>query len=223
MIRLVVADDQAAIREALATVLDLFDDIEVIGTAADGAAAVALVTGRLAGEPVDVVLMDLRMPGTDGIDATGQLTEQAPDTAVVVLSTFADEDSVLAALGAGARGYLTKDSGRDDIVRAVRAAAAGQSVLDTAVQQRLIAAATANVSTRDLSRNKGGPALEITPREREVLGLIGQGLPNGAIAQRLFVSEATVKTHINNLFAKLSIHDRAEAVRLAIQHGLDRN
>lgn len=215
MIRLVVADDQAAIREALATVLDLYDDLEVVGTASDGAEAVTLVTGRAPAEPVDVVLMDLRMPGTDGIEATAQLAERAPGTAVVVLSTFADEDSVLAALGAGARGYLTKDSGRDHIVRAVRAAAAGQAVLDTAVQQRLIAAATGN---RRESRSQ--PPLDITPREREVLGLIGAGLPNSAIAQRLFVSEATVKTHINNLFAKLGLRDRAEAVRLAIQHGL---
>lgn len=212
MIRLVVADDQAAIREALATVLDLFDDIDVVATAADGAAAVELVAAH---DPVHVVLMDLRMPGTDGIEATRRLADQSPDTAVVVLSTFADEDSVLAALGAGAKGYLTKDSGRDDILRAVRAAAAGQAVLDTAVQQRLIAAATAKLTKPPIRAR-----LDLTPREREVLGLIGEGLPNGAIAERLFVSEATVKTHINNLFAKLGIRDRAEAVRLAIQHGL---
>jgi len=210
MIRLVVADDQTAIREALAAVLDLYDDIEVVGQAADGAEAV-----RLAGEhSAEVVLMDLRMPGTDGVAATRLLAETHPEIAVVVLTTFADDDSVLAALGAGARGYLTKDSGRADIVRAVRAAAAGQAVLDPGVQQRLVATATARVAT--------GAALELdlTPREREVLALIGQGLPNAAIAQKLFVSEATVKTHINNLFAKLSVRDRAEAVRLAIQHGL---
>ncbi|HEX2904571.1 MAG TPA: response regulator transcription factor [Jatrophihabitans sp.] len=216
MIRLLVADDQAAIREALATVLDLFEDITVVGSAADGAAAVRLVAEQA---PVDVVLMDLRMPGTDGVEATRQLAEQAPDTAVVVLSTFADEDSVLAALGAGARGYLTKDSGRDDIVRAVRAAAAGQAVLDAAVQQRVIRAVAASAA-QSAAPARATPPLNITPREREVLGLIGAGLPNGAIAQRLFVSEATVKTHINNLFAKLDIRDRAEAVRLAIQHGL---
>ena len=211
MIRLLVADDQAAIREALATVLDLFDDIEVVGQAADGAEAVRLAEQHTP----DVVLMDLRMPGTDGIEATRQLAERQPDIAVVVLTTFADDESVLAALGAGARGYLTKDSGRADILRAVQAAAAGQSVLDPAVQQRLIAAASKNLPIA-----KAETPLDITPREREVLGLIGAGLPNAAIAERLFVSEATVKTHINNLFAKLNIRDRAEAVRLAIQHGL---
>ncbi len=211
MIKLLVADDQAAIREALATVLDLFDDIEVVGQAADGAEAVALAEQR---RP-DVVLMDLRMPGTDGIEATRQLADRHPEIAVVVLTTFADDESVLAALGAGARGYLTKDSGRADILRAVQAAAAGQSVLDPAVQQRLIAAASKNIPNAAIET-----PLDITPREREVLGLIGEGLPNAAIAERLFVSEATVKTHINNLFAKLNLRDRAEAVRLAIRHGL---
>lgn len=210
MIRLLVADDQTAIREALATLLDLFDDVEVVGQAADGAEAVRLAAER----GPDVVLMDLRMPGLDGIEATRRLAEQQPDISVVVLTTFADDESVLAALSAGARGYLTKDSGRDDIHRAVQAAAAGQAVLDPLVQQRLIAAASKSTPTAVAA------PLDITPREREVLGLIGAGLPNAAIAQQLFVSEATVKTHINNLFAKLNLRDRAEAVRLAIQHGL---
>jgi DNA-binding NarL/FixJ family response regulator len=151
----------------------------------------------------------------DGIEATRRLSEEHPETAVVVLTTFADDDSILAALSAGARGYLTKNAGRQDIVRAIRAAAAGQSVLDREVQDRLLA----TVRTRPSSPGQSLPA-DLTPREREVLTLIGQGLPNRAIAQQLFISEATVKTHINNLFAKADIRDRADAVRRALAAGL---
>ncbi len=249
-IRVVVADDQTAIREALATLLGLFDDIDVVATAADGTAAV----DAAARTAPDVVLMDLRMPGTDGVEATRMIGERHPEVAVVVLSTFADEESVLAALGAGARGYLTKDSGRDDIARAIRAAAAGQAVLDRTVQARLIAAVTAPPSPTaappsptaapsvpaatpppaptpapampakaagGVGATGAGPR-ELTPREREVLILIGEGLSNRAIARELFVSEATVKTHINNLFAKAGLRDRAEAVRYAFAYGLVR-
>jgi DNA-binding NarL/FixJ family response regulator len=221
-IRVVVADDQTAIREALATLLGLFPDIDVVATAPDGAEAVTAV-GR---ENPDVVLMDLRMPGVDGVEATRQIGARHPDVAVVVLTTFADEEAVLAALGAGARGYLTKDAGRDDIARAIRAAAAGQAILDRAVQARLIAAATASPSSPPAGPPAAAGAVpapaELTPREREVLTLIGEGLSNRAIARQLFVSESTVKTHINNLFAKAGLRDRAEAVRYAFTHGLVR-
>jgi DNA-binding NarL/FixJ family response regulator len=155
------------------------------------------------------------MPVLDGIEATRRLTEEHPEVAVVVLTTFADDDSILAALSAGAPGYLTKNAGRQDIIRAIRAAAAGQSVLDREVQDRLLA------TVRAKPKPAGQPLPgDLTPREREVLALIGQGLPNRAIAERLFVSEATVKTHINNLFAKADIRDRADAVRRAIAAGL---
>ncbi|MEE1820245.1 response regulator transcription factor [Streptomyces sp. SP18ES09] len=212
LIHVVVADDQAAVREPLAMVLALTADISVVATAANGHE----VLDAVAETPVDVVLMDLRMPGMDGTEATRRLSESHPDVAVVVLTTFADDDSVMAALGAGARGYLTKNAGREDIARAIRAAAAGQSVLDQEVRDRLLAAVTG------AQRSAPGEPLpgDLTPREREVLALIGQGLPNRAIAERLFVSEATVKTHINNLFAKAGIRDRAEAVRRAIAAGL---
>ncbi|MGJ5899104.1 response regulator [Streptomyces niveiscabiei] len=209
-LRVIVADDQATVREPLAAVLDLADDIDVVAAAADGTGVLAAV----AAGPVDVVLMDLRMPVLDGIETTRRLSDAHPEVAVVVLTTFADDDSILAALGAGARGYLTKNAGRQDIVRAIRAAAAGQSVLDHEVQDRLLATL----------RTTPTPALplppNLTPREREVLTLIGQGLPNRAIAEKLFVSEATVKTHINNLFTKADIRDRADAVRRAIAAGL---
>ncbi|KUF13255.1 response regulator transcription factor [Streptomyces silvensis] len=210
-LRVVVADDQAAVREPLAAVLALADDIDVVAAAANGDEVLAAVAaGR-----VDVVLMDLRMPVMDGIEATRRLAEQHPDVAVVVLTTFADDDSILGALGAGARGYLTKNAGRQDITRAIRAAAAGQSVLDREVQDRLLATARTRVPA------PGQPLPDdLTPREREVLTLIGQGLPNRGIAEKLFISEATVKTHINNLFAKAGIRDRADAVRRAIEAGL---
>ncbi|MER6779453.1 MULTISPECIES: response regulator transcription factor [unclassified Streptomyces] len=209
-VKVVVADDQAAVREPLATVLSLFRDIDVVATATDGYEVLAAV----AAGPVDVVLMDLRMPGMDGTEATRRLCAEHPGVAVVVLTTFADDDSILGALGAGARGYLTKNAGREDIARAIRAAAAGQSVLDREVQARLLAA---------VHTHRPEPASlpqDLTLREREVLTLIGQGLPNRAIAERLFISEATVKTHINNLFAKAHIRNRADAVRLAIGAGL---
>ncbi|WP_328303375.1 response regulator transcription factor [Streptomyces sp. NBC_00435] len=213
-LRVVVADDQAAVREPLAAVLGLSEDIDVVEAAADGTEVLAAV----AAGPVDVVLMDLRMPVMDGIETTRRLGEQYPQVAVVVLTTFADDDSILGALGAGARGYLTKNAGRQDIVRAIRAAAAGQSVLDREVQDRLLATAR-NTTART---PEPVPALpeDLTPREREVLALIGQGLPNRGIAEKLFISEATVKTHINNLFAKTGIRDRAAAVRRAIEAGL---
>ncbi|MDX2548625.1 response regulator [Streptomyces sp. WI04-05B] len=210
-LRVIVADDQAAVREPLAAVLGLAEDIDVVAAAADGNG----VLDAVAAGPVDVVLMDLRMPVLDGIETTRRVSDEHPEVAVVVLTTFADDDSILAALSAGARGYLTKNAGRQDIVRAIRAAAAGQSVLDREVQDRLLA----TVRARPTASGQRLPA-DLTPREREVLTLIGQGLPNRAIAEKLFVSEATVKTHINNLFAKADIRDRADAVRRAIAAGL---
>lgn len=210
-LRVIVADDQAAVREPLAAVLGMAEDIDVVASAADGTEVLAAV----AAGPVDVVLMDLRMPVMDGTEATRRLTEEHPEVAVVILTTFADDDSILAALSAGAIGYLTKNAGRQDITRAIRAAAAGQSVLDREVQNRLLE----TVRTKPPAPGQPLPG-DITPREREVLTLIGQGLPNRAIAEKLFISEATVKTHINNLFAKADIKDRADAVRRAIGAGL---
>lgn len=210
-LRVVVADDQAAVREPLAAVLGMAEDIDVVASAADGTEVLAAV----AAGPVDVVLMDLRMPVMDGTEATRRLTEEHPEVAVVILTTFADDDSVLAALSAGASGYLTKNAGRQDITRAIRAAAAGQSVLDREVQNRLLQ----TVRTKPPAPGQPLPG-DLTPREREVLTLIGQGLPNRAIAERLFISEATVKTHINNLFTKADIKDRADAVRRALGAGL---
>lgn len=216
-LKVVVADDQAAVREPLAAVLGLAEDIDVVASAADGTEVLAAV----AAGPVDVVLMDLRMPVMDGIEATRRLSEEHPEVAVVVLTTFADDESILGALGAGARGYLTKNAGRQDITRAIRAAGAGQSVLDREVQDRLLATARAKAPAAATEQAARQPLPDdLTPREREVLALIGQGLSNRGIAETLFISEATVKTHINNLFAKAHIRDRADAVRRAIGAGM---
>jgi DNA-binding NarL/FixJ family response regulator len=202
----VLADDQRVVREGLATLLGLLPGIEVVGTASDGEEAVELVE-RLRPE---VVLMDIRMPRCDGVEATRRLRERGSPTHVIVLTTYADDRSVIEALRAGARGFLTKDSGAEEIERAIAAVARGEAAIDPAVQHHLVEA----VATK--------PELPhgLTPREAEVLGLIAQGLSNGEIATRLFVSEATVKTHVNHVFAKIGVRDRAQAVAYAYRHGL---
>ena len=218
-IRVVVADDQTAVREGLVLLLDLLDDVEVVGAAADGEAAVRLVDEHGA----DVVLMDLRMPRLDGVAATRRIRTDHPSTQVVVLTTYAEDADILSALGAGALGYLTKDAGRAQIAQAIRAAAAGQAVLDPAVQQRLLAAASggsAAAGSSDSGPSTGTAPDGLTRREVDVLRLIADGLSNREIASRLFLSEATVKSHINRLFAKTGVRDRAQAVQYAYRHRL---
>jgi DNA-binding NarL/FixJ family response regulator len=218
-LRLLVVDDQAAIREALAMMLDMTPGISVVGTGSDGHEAVDLVTEL---HP-DVVLMDLRMPRMDGIAATAAICARFSDVAVVVLTTFDDDASIVAALGAGARGYLTKQAGRADIARAVQSAHAGQAVLDPAVQARLVAAAVAGANPPPAQGPSSAPAAlpdGLSAREAEVLALIAAGRSNKEIAGELFVSEATVKTHINNIFGKAGLRDRAQAVHYAFTRGL---
>jgi DNA-binding NarL/FixJ family response regulator len=212
-VRVLVVDDQALVREGLMTLLDAAPDITPVAAAADGEEAVALSSRH---RP-DVVLMDLRMPRLDGVEATRRIREAQPDTEIVVLTTHADDDSILDALRAGARGYLTKDAGIVEISRAVHAAADHQALLDPVVQSRLIAAAGA---ARRPAPSATSLPDELTPREAEVLSLIARGLSNGEIAETLVVSEATVKTHINHLFAKIGARDRAQAVHYAYTHGL---
>lgn len=214
-IRVIVADDQAAVREGLVTLLDLDPQITVVAEAADGKQALSSVATT---DP-DVVLMDLHMPVMDGIEATARIAADHPRTKVVVLTTYADDASIYGALQAGALGYLTKDSGREDIVRAVVAAAAGQAVLDGEVQRRLVSAAS-TARPNPLPQAAVPLPDSLTTREVEVLRLIAAGRSNTQIAGELFVSEATVKTHINHLFAKTGARDRAQAVRYAYRHGL---
>ena len=211
-VRVVVADDQRVVREGLVTSLSVLPGVEVVGAAADGEQAVALV-GR---HRPQVVLMDLRMPRLDGVAATRQIVRDYPATAVVVLTTYADDDSILAALRAGALGYLTKDATRVQIDRALHAAAEGQSMLDPAVRARLVAAAGAGPDSAPSRPLPDG----LTTREAQVLSLIATGRTNAQIAADLVVSQSTVKTHINNIFAKTGVTDRAQAVRYAYTHDL---
>jgi DNA-binding NarL/FixJ family response regulator len=210
-VRVLIADDQRVVREGLATIVGAFPDTEVVGLAGDGVEALELLAARAP----DVVLMDLRMPRMDGVEATRAARETHPGVPVVVLTTFADDESILAALSAGAAGYLTKDAAREDIRRALDAAVAGQSVLDPAAQAALLKAARQAPPPRPTTLPDG-----LTEREAEVLTLIATGLSNAEIAARLFVAETTVKTHVNRIFAKTGSRDRAQATAYAHRHGL---
>jgi DNA-binding NarL/FixJ family response regulator len=214
-IRVLLADDQRVVREGLATLLGLLDGVEVVGTASDGN-EVLEQAGAL--HP-DVVLMDLRMPRCDGVEAARRLRESHPDIKVLMLTTYADDRSVIDALRAGARGYLTKDIGADEIRRALDQVTRGQAAIDPTVQHHLVDAITAGPSAPD---SRPVPELPdgLTPREAEVLALIAQGLSNSEIAEQLFVNETTVKSHVNHLFAKTGVRDRAQAVTYAYRHGL---
>jgi DNA-binding NarL/FixJ family response regulator len=211
-IRVVIADDQRVVRDGLALLVGLIADIELAGSAADGAEAVEVAER----ERPDVVLMDLRMPELDGVEATRRIRAALPETQVLVLTTYADDESLFPALQAGARGYLTKDASAEEIEQAIRALAAGRTHLDAAVQQRLVSAV---VDERPAARGLEVPD-GLTTRETEVLKLIAAGLSNAEIAAALVVSGATVKTHVNRIFAKTGARDRAQAVRYAYERGI---
>jgi DNA-binding NarL/FixJ family response regulator len=207
VIRVLLADDQRVVREGLGTLLGLLDGIELVGTAADGQEALDLA----AAERPDVVLMDLRMPRMDGIEAIKRLAARGIST--IALTTYADDASVLGALRAGARGYLTKDAGAEQIRAAVEAVARGEAALDPAIQHHVLAAVSA-------PQDAGEAPDDLTPREIEVLGLIAEGLTNTEIAEKLVVSSATVKSHVNHIFAKIGVRDRAQAVVYAYANNL---
>ncbi|MFJ7249843.1 response regulator [Kitasatospora sp. NPDC098652] len=227
-IRVLVADDQTVVREGIVMLLGLLPGIEVVGAAADGEEAVTLVERH---HP-DVVLMDLRMPRMDGVEATRRIRAAHPGTEVVVLTTYADDESLFPALQAGARGYLTKDAGGEQIAKAIADVRAGAAGLSPQVQLRLLERLSEGPAKSATPSAPGAPSPErsaarggelpdgLTVREAEVLALIAEGLSNAEIAQRLFVSQATVKTHINNLFAKTAVRDRAQAVAYAFRHGI---
>jgi len=242
-LRIVIADDQASVREGLVLLLDALPDIEVIGAAADGEQALALVAEH---DP-DAILLDLHMPVLDGIGATRRLASERPEVAVVVLTTYADDTTVLDALRAGARSYLTKDADRMDIARALHAAARGLSVLGPQVQATLLAAtvsagqaSTGQAPSRTSAAGQSAAAVSapatpptagtqpkavpppdgLTQREAEILALIADGLTNTEIAARLFLSNHTVKTHISRIFAKTGSRDRAAAIGYAHRHNI---
>jgi DNA-binding NarL/FixJ family response regulator len=218
-LRVVIADDQASVREGLVLLLGGLPGIDVVGAAADGEQALTLV----AEQHPDAILLDLHMPVLDGIGATRRLVAEHPGVAIVVLTTYADDGSVIEALQAGARSYLTKDADRTDIARALQAAAGGLTVFDPRVRATLLAAASsAPPAAGPGSAPSSAPAPEppdgLTHREVEILGLMAQGLTNPEIAERLFLSNHTVKTHINRIFAKTGSRDRVAAVGYAQRH-----
>ena len=224
-VRVLIADDQKIVREGLVSLIGLLPGIDVVGAAIDGDDAVRQARDL---HP-DVVLMDLNMPRCNGVEATERLREEQPETRVVVLTTYSDDAWVFSALQAGARGFLTKDAGADEIHRAITAVAAGHAQLDPSVQSRLLDALGSGErfgvagAIADPAAGEPGPARppdELTPREAEVLARIAAGLSNTEIAAALFVSEATVKTHINHIFAKTGLRDRAQLVGYAFRHGL---
>lgn len=203
-VRVVVADDHPVVRSGLVALLGLEADLEVVGEADDGAQAVTLAREL---RP-DLVLMDLRMPGTDGAEATARIVTELPDVRVLVLTTYETDTDILRAVEAGATGYLLKDTPRAQLVAGVRAAARGESALSPSVARRLV----------QQVRGDGGERL--TPREREVLAGVARGLSNAAIGRELFIAEATVKTHLLRAFAKLGVDDRTRAVTVAIERGI---
>jgi DNA-binding NarL/FixJ family response regulator len=213
-LRLVIADDQASVRQGLVLLLDAVPGIEVVGAAADGERALDLV----AEHHPDAILLDLHMPVLDGIGAIRRLTAEHPEVAIVVLTTYADDSSVLDALRAGARSYLTKDADYTEIARALRAAAGGLTVFDPRVHATLLAA------TEAAPKAKPAPSAPLpdgmTQREAEILGMIARGMTNPEIAAQLFLSNHTVKTHISRIFAKTGSRDRAAAIGYAHSHNI---
>ncbi|MDI2130246.1 response regulator transcription factor [Yinghuangia seranimata] len=204
VIRLLLADDHPVVREGLAGMLTNEPDLEVVGAAEDGAAAVALAAEL---RP-DVVLMDLRMPGTDGVTATGRITRELPGVRVLILTTYDTDTDIVRAVEAGAAGYLLKDTPRAELAAAVRAAARGETVLAPPVAAKLV------------TRMRAPARESLSPRETQVLGLVARGLTNAEIGRELYIGEATVKTHLLRAFAKLGVDDRTAAVTVAMEQGL---
>jgi NarL family two-component system response regulator YdfI len=207
VIRVLVVDDHMVVREGLRTILETADDLELVGEATDGAEAVRLVAEL----SPDVVLMDLRMPNVDGIEAIGQIKARHPDVEVVILTTYNDDAYIVRGLRAGARGYLLKDSGRDILFDSIRAAARGESLLQPEVVDRVVA---------HLAEPGPTQAETLSGREQEVLALLAEGAANKEIAARLHISERTVKAHVTGIFNKLGVNSRAEAVAVALRGGL---
>lgn len=224
MIRVLIADDQKLVRTGFDMILSLEDDIEVAGQACDGTQAVALARA----ERPDVILMDVQMPGVDGIEATARITAESLSR-IIMVTTFDRDDYLFDALGAGASGFILKNADPDELVSAVRAVARGDALLSPQVTLKVIRAMTAStpggagtgrMSAVGQPTDPGEDASALTEREGDVLRALAQGLSNAEIADALFISEATVKTHVSNLLAKLGLRDRVQAVSWAFRHGL---
>jgi DNA-binding NarL/FixJ family response regulator len=212
LVRVFVVDDHTVVRRGLRSYLEMVDDMEVIGEAADGQQALdGIAVLVAAGRPPDVVLMDLLMPGMDGVAATAAITERHPETAVVAMTSFTQADLVQGALQAGAAGYLLKDAEADEVAAAIRAACRGEVHLDPAIAKQL---------TRSLVTPKPQTVNSLTDREREVLVLVAKGLSNQQIADSLVISERTARTHVSNILGKLGVASRTQAALLAIREGI---
>lgn len=207
MIRLLIAEDHGVVRAGLQKLVATFEGVELVGSAADGAEAVDLCHEE---EP-DVVLMDLEMPRVDGIEATRRIAAGCPETHVVVLTSFSDRERILGALDAGAVGYVMKDASPDELAGAIRSAARGESPLDPKAARTVLAA-----------RRQPGPVELLTEREREVLQMVGKGMPNKHISRRLGISEKTVKAHLTSIFRTIGVADRTQAALWAERNGLTR-
>jgi DNA-binding NarL/FixJ family response regulator len=214
MIRVLLVDDQQLVREGLRRILHPAEGFEIVGECSDGAE----VSGVVESSHPDVVVMDVRMRDVDGVEATRRLREQPAGPPVLVLTTFDDDEVLSGALRAGAVGFVLKDAPGEELIRSVRTVAGGDAWLDPAVTERVLAAYRSVAPERD--DGAADRIAELTPRERDVLRLIGRGASNTEIAETLFVSEATVKSHIGHIFTKLDLRDRAAAIVFAFDHGL---
>jgi len=212
MIRVIICDDQAIIRDGLEMLLKLEHDIEVLGQAQDGAEAIALVEKF---QP-DLVLMDLKMPGLNGIEATRQIRANYPQVKVLVLTTYDDDEWVFDAIRAGASGYLLKDTPREEVIKAVKGTALGKTFVDPSVAGKLLNQVAGKPATPSATLLTD----KLTERETDVLRLVARGFTNADIAERLHLSEGTVRNHVSAIFAKLEVSDRTQAAVIAIQHGL---
>lgn len=216
-VTVVLADDQALMRMGFRMVLDAEDGIEVVGEASDGASALAQARAL---EP-DVILMDVRMPGVNGIDATAQITRQCPGTKILILTTFDLDEYAFAGLKAGASGFLLKDTRPAELADAIRTVASGEAVVSPRVTRRMLEMFASHLPEDVADEAKEDPRIaSLTPREREILVLMAQGMSNAEIADHLVVSATTVKTHVGNVLAKLDVRDRVQAVVVAYETGL---
>jgi len=217
-IRVLLVDDHAMVRRGMRDFLELHDDIEIVGEAADGGEAIEQASAL---KP-DIVIMDLMMPGIDGIEATTRIRAAQPSVEIIALTSFVEEARVLAAIEAGAAGFLLKDAEADELAAAIRAAAAGEVHLDPAIAGIVARRMRSGAANGSNTGSEADGIASLTARERDVLACVARGLPNRAIAEALGITERTARTHVSNILAKLGLSSRTQAALLAVQHGLDR-